>query len=134
MNDVESYLKKSGKWRMPITTDRGHAIQGDGWWPTYYADWINANDREKLSPGGWTRDDNGHDWWITTTPEWDRQWFQKRGVKPPKRFGDKSSTYWKDCGGGLSKLSYAGQPRLSRPGRMLQRAWRHLFRGNQEAA
>lgn len=111
MNEVEAYLRKTGKWNtVPIDTDwRGRARSGP-WWPQYYAQWLDVHgaDREKteLNPGTWTRDHDLHEVWISTTPEWDRQWFEAHSVKPPKRFGDPARTYWKDYGDGLRGLSY----------------------------
>jgi hypothetical protein len=109
MNEVEAYLRESGKWRTPVDTDwLGRAVTGT-WWPTYYAQWLDTHGAERsneFGPGGWTRDDAGNGWWITSTPEWDRQWFRTQGVRPPKRFGEKSHTYWKDHGGGLFGLEY----------------------------
>jgi hypothetical protein len=117
MNEVETYLRQSGKWQVPIATDwLGRATKGT-WWPTYYAQWLDAHavervkrDPRKFGPGGWARGDDGKDRWITDTPEWDKKWFRARGVRPPKRFGEKSRTYWKDYGDGLQGLSY-GDPR-----------------------
>lgn len=107
MNDVESYLRKSGGWYAPISTDtQGRACCGQEWWPTYYAQWLDAHDRNQLSPGGWTQDKRSRDWWVTTTPDWDRQWFQRRGVQPPKRFGDKSRTFWEYGSPNLGSLRY----------------------------
>lgn len=135
MNEVESYLRQSGDWGANVCTDsRGHAIPsrygvGRPWWPTYYAQWLNAHGatrQEKgLDPGGWTQDDKGRDWWTTTTPEWDRQWFLDRSVRPPERFGDRSQTHWEDCGDGLSKLTFSG----SEPRRF---SWKNPFRGKRE--
>lgn len=107
MNEVEAYLRESGKWRTPIDTDwLGRAKQGT-WWPTYYAQWLDAHEeRGGRNPGGWTPDDQYREWWITDTPEWDKQWFRAQGVRPPKRFGDKARTYWKDYGDGLKGRSY----------------------------
>lgn len=112
MNEVEAYLRESGKWRTPISTDwRGRVTSGT-WWPTYYAQWLDVHQTEReerghdFRPGGFTRDANHNEWWITDTPEWDRQWFRDQGVLPPNRFGDKTCTYWKDYGGGLLGLSY----------------------------
>lgn len=110
MNEVEAHLRQSGEWATPIGTDyRGRATQGT-WWPRYYAQWLDTHgdvrNETGLDPGGWTRDERGRDWWTTTTPDWDREWFQRNGVKPPDRFGDKANTYWKDYGDGLRGLSY----------------------------
>lgn len=113
MNDVESHLRDSGEWFAPIATDSGgHARPSDSpaWWPTYYAQWLDAHsqgrDEKRLDPGGWTRDERGRDWWVTTTPEWDREWFQRRGVQPPERFGDKSKTFWQYSSPNLGQLKY----------------------------
>jgi hypothetical protein len=111
MNEVEAYLRQSGSWHVTITTDwLGRASKGGTWWPTYYSQWIDAHEAErdprKFGPGGWARGDDGQDRWITDTPEWDKEWFRARGVRPPKRFGEKSRTYWKDYGDGLQGLSY----------------------------
>lgn len=106
MNEVETYLRESGKWSTPIDTDsNGHARPGR-WWQTYYAQWLDNHDRDDYQPGGWTRDETLSDWWITDTPDWDRQWFQQRGVRPPKLFGDRANTYWEDYGDGLKGLAY----------------------------
>lgn len=107
MNEVETYLRASGQWKVPIETDwLGRAKQGT-WWPTYYSQWLDAHpQREGRDPGGWTHDDSYRDWWVTDTPDWDRQWFRAQGVRPPKRFGEKDRTYWKDCGDGLRRKSY----------------------------
>lgn len=113
MNEVETYLRTHGGWSNPINTDRrGRAIQGT-WWQRYYAQWLDAHgdrrgdrrDQLALSPGGWVPDQNRDDWWATTTPEWDRNWFHQNGVKPPERFMDKADTHWEDHGNGLSQLS-----------------------------
>ena len=92
MNVVEQYLRESGKWNVPVDTDwRKRAIQGL-WWACYYSAWLDAfrPDGKKtsgLDPGGWTRDADYQEWWITSTPEWDRQWFKANGEKPPKQIG-----------------------------------------------
>jgi hypothetical protein len=111
MNEVEEYLRKSGKWHVAVNTDwLGRAVQGQ-WWPNYYSQWLDTHDAERkirghdeFRPGGWANDDKGRQWWLSDTPAWDRQWFRAQGVRPPKRFTDRSRTYWKDYGGGLSKL------------------------------
>lgn len=110
MNEVETELRRSGKWWTPITTDsQGRATQGD-WWPRYYAAWIDTHgatrDETGLKPATWCRDDDYHEWWVTDTPEWDHEWFTLQGVKPPKRFGNRANTHWKDYGDGLKGLVY----------------------------
>lgn len=111
MNEVEKYLRESGKWGAAIPTDwRGRAVQGT-WFPNYYAAWLDAHQHlrdggQRIDPASWARGDDGKNWWITETPVFDREWFRRQGVKPPKRFGEKAKTYWKDYGGGLRGLSY----------------------------
>lgn len=111
MNEVEKYLREAGQWGVSIPTDwRGRAVQGT-WHPNYYAAWLDEHQYlrdsgQRIDPACWAPDDDGKTRWITETAEWDRRWFKSQGVKPPKRFGARERTYWKDYGGGLSGLSY----------------------------
>lgn len=111
MNEVEKYLRESGKWNVRIPTDwRGRAVQGN-WFPNYYSAWLDDHQHlrdggQRIDPASWAPSDDGKVWWITETADWDREWFRRQGVKPPKLFGEKSRTYWKDYGGGLRRLSY----------------------------
>jgi len=110
MNEVETYLRQSGNWGIAIDTDwRGRAKPGK-WWQRYYSQWLDAHDAFRkdrdIDPGGWARGDDGNEWWLTDTPDWDREWFNGQGVQPPPRFGEKANTYWKDYGGGLSGRAY----------------------------
>ncbi|MET8430085.1 hypothetical protein [Nocardia sp. NPDC004860] len=95
------------------TNWRGHAIKGP-WFGDYYLTWIEANNRSKVEPGCWCTDEHGRDWWVTDTPEWDRQWFRSQGVKPPQRFGDRAQTEWIDQGEGLRLLGYTTAPQTRR--------------------
>lgn len=120
MNRVEQVLRENGTWNTPITVDaRGHAtFGGQHWGARMYAEWIDAGyqeyldeDESILKPGGpsghcWADDQYGRHWWVSDTLDWDRAWFKRRGVKPPRLMADYKHTYWHDHGGGLSNLRY----------------------------
>lgn len=121
-NTVKRYLKESGRWDTPITVDRGgHACFGGEYWGMrMFSDWIDAgfygevdedgvvveHHEPRLESGRWVRDQHGTHWWLTDTPEWDRQWFVRNGVKPPRHFADEQYTQWTDFGGGLYRMDY----------------------------
>lgn len=91
------HLTPLGKWhyvyRFGLFTDpRPQPPVGQPWYGDYKKDW-EENFPNVLSQNGsngcqsaWVRDEKGYWVWITDTPLWDRDWFDKRGWQFPAKW------------------------------------------------
>jgi hypothetical protein len=85
-----------------------YAVQANllhpGWKQRYNKAWAERVRKPADHRGHFARGNDGQDYWITNTPEWDAQWFRLNNMRLPL-FGDAALTYWRDCGDGLKQLS-----------------------------
>ncbi|ATN94017.1 hypothetical protein J4U01_gp054 [Mycobacterium phage Kumao] len=57
------------------------------WVRDYMADWVANHGLTIPVPAGWVKGKESGKWlWATNTPEWDRDWFDKRGWRFPRKW------------------------------------------------